>query len=397
MKGTKVKSSKGITLVALVITIIILLILAVVAITAVNGDGIIGKAKEAGRSYNEKAGEENTELARQLGLIESALGGKSENGGWTDNGNGTFTKGSVTVAIGDYVNYNEGTGTPYTPDIEKGAGTSYTDSLQTSEVSTEDLNWRVLGVDENGRLELISADPTQAQLTLYGIEGYKNAETILNEMCNSLYKNEAIAEKARSLNVEDVVKLSGLYDPAQDMMMSMQGNPYGKTYKYGYSTTDSCIKGKEATSETDTSLEGINDAEGGWTNFNTWMGEKITTLETPEWTLNSSSTTAKTLKFDAWFFYTIQDSASVIKNKSDNTIAPNYWLASRCVTATTNNAYFYVRNVSSGTVYNSNLYNSDDGANNRSWAVRPVVSLKSDIPITLCTGENSITNMHKIQ
>ena len=74
MKGTKVKSNKGITLVALVITIIILLILAVVAITAVNGDGIIGKAKEAGRSYNEKAGEENTELARQLGLIEGALG-----------------------------------------------------------------------------------------------------------------------------------------------------------------------------------------------------------------------------------------------------------------------------------------------------------------------------------
>ena len=73
MKGTKVKSSKGITLVALVITIIILLILAIVAINAVSGDGIIGKAKEAGKSYNEKAGEENTELARQLGLIENAI------------------------------------------------------------------------------------------------------------------------------------------------------------------------------------------------------------------------------------------------------------------------------------------------------------------------------------
>ena len=81
MKGTKVKSSKGITLVALVITIIILLILAVVAITAVNGDGIIGKAKEAGSSYNQKAGEENTELARQLGLIEEALGVEKVAGG----------------------------------------------------------------------------------------------------------------------------------------------------------------------------------------------------------------------------------------------------------------------------------------------------------------------------
>ena len=78
MKGTKVKSNKGITLVALVITIIILLILAVVAINAVSGDGIIGKAKEAGSSYNEKATAENTELARQLGLIEGAINSEEE-------------------------------------------------------------------------------------------------------------------------------------------------------------------------------------------------------------------------------------------------------------------------------------------------------------------------------
>ena len=72
------RQEKGITLIALVITIIILLILAVVAITAVNGDGIIGKAKEAGSSYNEKAGEEDAELKRQIGLIEGAINPEGE-------------------------------------------------------------------------------------------------------------------------------------------------------------------------------------------------------------------------------------------------------------------------------------------------------------------------------
>lgn len=49
----KIKTSKGITLVALIITIIVLLILASVSIQEVIKDGIIGKAKEAKNNYTE--------------------------------------------------------------------------------------------------------------------------------------------------------------------------------------------------------------------------------------------------------------------------------------------------------------------------------------------------------
>ena len=52
MRETKIKSSKGITLIALVITIIVLLILAGVTISMVLGDdGIIAQAQDAGDGH----------------------------------------------------------------------------------------------------------------------------------------------------------------------------------------------------------------------------------------------------------------------------------------------------------------------------------------------------------
>ena len=47
----KLKTEKGITLIALIITIIVLLILAMVAISAVTGDGILSYAKKAKENY----------------------------------------------------------------------------------------------------------------------------------------------------------------------------------------------------------------------------------------------------------------------------------------------------------------------------------------------------------
>ena len=59
----KIKSQKGITLIALIITIVVLLILAVVAIRAVQGDGIIAKAKEAKTKYEEAQALEESMLS----------------------------------------------------------------------------------------------------------------------------------------------------------------------------------------------------------------------------------------------------------------------------------------------------------------------------------------------
>ena len=91
----KLKSKKGITLVALVVTTVVLLILAGASINLVLGDnGIIDKAKEAQRKSAEATQNDligMNELAQQLGeKINGSAGSGSGNGG--AGGSGTDTK-----------------------------------------------------------------------------------------------------------------------------------------------------------------------------------------------------------------------------------------------------------------------------------------------------------------
>lgn len=74
------EEQKGITLVALIITIIVLLILAVVAIRAVQGDGIIGHAKNARDNFNQAYIEENGIIQNHVDFIAEQIGDNNENG-----------------------------------------------------------------------------------------------------------------------------------------------------------------------------------------------------------------------------------------------------------------------------------------------------------------------------
>jgi len=225
----KTREQKAITLVALIITIVVLLILALVTINAVRGDGIIGKAQHAKEEYQKKSDEEQSTLEGYLAYLEkNAPGGSSsdgtENGGednsqeGTENNNSntevrgeekTFSWNNIILTIGDKVAYNElsnGEKTHSISYIENG-GTSSSDS-QT--LTTQDLDWRVLGINNLGQLELISAQPTSSKLFLDYQEGYLNGERILNTTCNELYGKGNGAESARSLNIDDVDKLAGI-------------------------------------------------------------------------------------------------------------------------------------------------------------------------------------------
>ena len=66
----------GITLVALVITIIVLLILAGITINLTIGQrGILRRAEEAGRNYQEAAKKEDEDLAKFLGEVDNIIAG----------------------------------------------------------------------------------------------------------------------------------------------------------------------------------------------------------------------------------------------------------------------------------------------------------------------------------
>ena len=108
------RKNKGITLIALVITIIILLILAAITINLTVGQrGILRRAEEAGRNYQEAAKREDEELANLWAEAENIIGGTTPNppegGDNTDPINPTEPSEEVkALKAGDYIKYDTG-------------------------------------------------------------------------------------------------------------------------------------------------------------------------------------------------------------------------------------------------------------------------------------------------
>ena len=402
----KQKNQKGITLIALVITIIVLLILAGVTIATLTGEnGILTKATEASKKTGQASAEEQVQLEvtasigtdgkintgdlnDNLGNIEGlthegetiennpidslpatvVVDGNNviirEDGSvvvseWTQTGY-EITNGEITVKVGDDVlNYDEGTGSTQIETTESGHTEQQT-------LATEDLGWRILGIGENGGLEVISDNPTTATVTLSGETGYLNAEEVLKTACNELYGKGQYAERARSLNVEDINKLVN-YDPE-----TYSG--YGNLYKYRFSTEARYMQYSRLTRNEQT-----------WSNWTNITNSSYQTFRMPGSTETISVDNPKESKEieNTVYSYTIITDTNIANMITNGTGDSNVtqWLASRTVGCGSLYASFRVRNVDRGAVRYSDLYNSRGISNSPSWAVRPVVTLESNIQL----------------
>ena len=413
-----IKKQKGITLVALVITIIVLLILAMVSIKIVMDGGLItrtSKAKDThtieaekeaiGLGYSEYqmalANKENVTKPTIKGATVTSKGedwnvaftktnneyelkkdgtitltkqgnGSTTTVGWTDNGDDTFTKGDVTVKVGDKVNYDEGK--DYST-IVTAIKSGHTDD-QT--FKTDDLNWRVLGINTKGEIELISDNPTSSKLYLGGEIGYLNAEEVLNNLCKKLYGQGTYATGARSLNAEDINKL-GNYNPTTD-------DGYGDIWTYRFPTIGPYIQYK------------ITKADGtlvtDWTNITSAVSQTFRMpgeAKKETISVNNRNDKGRSVEFTYYSSYTVADKVKQTTNdgkKMSNIISKGtentgvwQWLASRCVTCNSYGAHFDVQLVSRSMSYN-NLYFSRGESYSDGNRVRPVVSLSSDIQLS---------------
>ena len=415
----KFKNNKGITLVALVITIIVLLILAMVSIRIVMDGGLITKSKDATAQHT--IGEEKEAITTGYAAyqIELAQNGTAElnvegatktskgedwsvtftktnneyelkkdgtitltkqgNGstttvGWTDNGNDTFTKGEVTVKVGDKVTYNVGEEKSTTVYKEK-SGYSNDQTFKTE----KKLGWRVLGINSKGEMELISDNPTSRSrsLRLSGEEGYLKAEDVLNNMCNELYGQGEHATGARSLNVEDINKL-GNYDPTIY-------DGYGDIWTYRFPTSGDYMQYKRT--KADGTL--VKD----WTNITDTDSQ---TFEIPGETeaekisADNRNDTGRSLE-STYYDYTVADKvkqttsdgkkmSDIISNGTESS-AVGQWLASRCVYCRDSYDNFEVHYLDRY-MHSYSLHFSNGNSSSQGFSVRPVVTLSSNIQLS---------------
>ena len=392
-----VKEQKGVTLIALVVTIVILIILAAVSMTMILGNnGIFEQAKKGANSmasaeantqegFNSMSSEIdkiiNGEEIKPEGMTVVEMFEKAQ----TDRCDGTnCTDEAHHLHPGDYIDYKNPTSGSYTSTGEKtgmkrkqeeGSNVSEEQLNQTFEVSNE-TKWRVIGVEEkNGKKHLLLLGSQIKKNTvendpyyyLYGANAYLNCEEELDNICK-IYQNN-LAEEARSARIEDINLACNVVVEGNEVHLKGestnidQGKFLGQTRTLGVGewTPEAILKGEALKEETT-----VNGSAYGYLYTDTKINDRV-----------------KNMLFD-------QTDTSPYKK--------SYWLASPgvFVDGTDASSRFVSTTASWGpgdvgygdaacgdVLCYSDGYENDDG-----FAVRPVVSLKSEI------SENQL---HKIE
>ena len=360
------KETNGITLIALVVTIVVLLILAGVSINMVLGqNGIVTKAKDA-RDKTEQA--KQNDLASMDQVVKDMDDILNDNG--TSGGDDTETKTLVEafnageLKIGDYVEYKPTAGQTYTSVTNENGWADQTYTVDTA------TTWRVLGLSDDGsQVLLTSGSPIKKDMNasstndwdkdpyLYmkGAYAYVNCEKMLNDIC-AIYSTDL--GTARSMTIEDINKACGVkvenntvYLESDTSKTNIDGvKVLGQTYTYTASdyTPESYINGKKNA----TAGESVT-ATGYYYDITSMTGTKI------------GNTTLGSLLFD--------------KTTDDGNYAKAYWLASPGVGVDSSFAIFGPGGVDDSAGTGGYIFRSDGNWDASGLAVRPVVSLKSDV------------------
>ena len=364
------KNSKGITLVALVITIIILLILAGISISALTNTGIFQKAKDAKQKSEDAALDQNTKLDEYENELDKYLPKQL-----VDKVN------DGTIKVGDYISYTPDQAS--TDDILQELATysgSNTTSTLTQEIDKETgLKWRVLDV-KDGKVRLISDRPTTSIITLSGAKGYNNAVYLLDKTCKTLYNNSKLASNVQNLKIEDIQDHLA-YDYKQYPNSNVDTGKYGGTKEYTANKNYPNIFAKEKTGWVD----GIQGAELSLSEQTTPINETKTTAN--EKIKITQTYWVKTMSINDFDGDSKEMYYKLFINNGSN--YPEYWMSSRCVSAGSDYATFYVRYVSSGGVYAITLCNSNDNERSAGSAFRPCITLNSNVQVTSGDGSES--------
>lgn len=147
-----------------------------------------------------------------------------------DNAGNEIITEAITVAtkkinpeIGDYVNY-----TPQTDTTSYYIDSKYL--VYGGTINQETLKWKILNINNDGTVDLISDTPTNSKLSLTDALGYNNGVYFLNDICKTLYSNSKYNAIARSINREDIEdKLDLSVWDYHDFGYIISG----KEYKYG--------------------------------------------------------------------------------------------------------------------------------------------------------------------
>ena len=343
-----------------------------------------------GKGYNFTV--EITESGNSAKVTYGGEGEPAPSKEWTQEGD-TITDGEVSLQVGDYINYDEQTGAVTPTYTSLGTATGVGEGEEYNQIFTlaeYTGGWRVFGVDEEGRLQIISEDliiPSNTEGSGYylrGVTGLKNAVTELDNIA-ALYGQGEYAESARSVTREDLVKFANF-----DINDWNTTEGYGKDqlYQYGNEVTY-YWDGTNYPYYESTMLSTPGNLSNSHSNGFYWYDFETETWNHDEFN-NGATTDSKdeivTLTNDFYAFmgsdYLSGDKYDLIFTDSNSGGNAEYWLGSRYVFTDPGCADFGVYEVGDGYVGSYRLAYSDGAEGGDSAAARPLVSLQSNIQLT---------------
>ena len=201
----------------------------------------------------------------------------------------------------------------------------------------------------------MAADPTAQTVTLFGGDGFVNAETALNNI-GAIYGKGKGAISGRSIKIEDVEQFSNNDKIAET-----------ESFYKKYGETESYTSGKF--------YKEITDEEGNITGYETIITEASNSNPVKITNTYYQYDLKNYIDDSTIYNMFIKNSADISKNKS------TYWLASRSIYLSENGCGFFIQLIG-GTIGGNPTYFSY-GANPRpAWSVIPVISLNTSIQTT---------------
>lgn len=285
----------------------------------------------------------------------------------------------IELKVGDYVEYIPDQSTTY--NISP-SNSGYSDNQS---ISQEELKWRIMSINTDGTIDLVSDEPTSNIVQLGGALGYNNGIWILNDICKNLYSNNNLGIRARSINMEDLE--NKMNDKAIDEKnkYDSDGIKYKQTINY---TNDYTYYPNLYKEEKGSGINTDIPRQDGISISDSFLSEPT------QETFSNANLSGLTVTQTAYYF---QDSYEFFDDSDfSNMIFGNrlFWVASRYTQCTSSHAGFGIRLVNKSSLGGYIIFNSMKEDYCYGIGVRPVVTLKSDI--RLGDGNGTSSNPYKI-
>ena len=288
------------------------------------------------------------------------------------------------LEIGQYVEYTPDTANEYSLEYQ------YSGWTTNQSISQESFKWRILSVNEDGTIDIISDKPTNKTIYFCGALGYNNIVYFLNDICAKQYSNKKLGLTARSIKLEDIENKFTEAGLTVRNAYAGYGTKYGNTYSPSerYYPKIYAYENGSAVNTTTIKKDGIDGSISYYTE------------PTTETYSNASSLTGTQT------FGEVALNKNYFNNEEFYNLiltSPSYYIATRCINCYSNahyclgyKIYLILISNNTGILGGWDLYASynADGEWRTPLSIRPVVTIDSSV--IFVEGDGSLENPYKL-